>query len=74
MVGTIITAPIRVDYEDYSKAYDSLTGAGIKIVYKTVSSVAPYHATIHLEEADEAEAKKILAREGIKYHPVVPFY
>jgi mono/diheme cytochrome c family protein len=76
MVGTIVTVPIRVDYMngDYDKAYDLITNAKIKIVYKTVASVEPYHATIHVLPQDAEKVKKLLDKAGIKHYPPTPFY
>ncbi|MFQ5612337.1 MAG: hypothetical protein ACE5H9_09415 [Anaerolineae bacterium] len=76
-VGTMDTKPLRMDYAngDYSRAYDLISGAGIKIVYKTVASVEPYHATIHLEhEQDRDRAAKLLDEAGIQWFSPVPFY
>lgn len=75
-VGTVLTTPIRVDYMngDYDKAYDLLTGKKIKIFYKTVASVEPHHATIHLEPGDGPKAKKLLDKAGIKWYAPTPFY
>jgi len=75
-IGTIITSPIRVDYMngDYSKAYDLLIEDGDKIIYKTVASVEPYHATIHVAQEDEEKVKELLDKADIKYYPPTPFY
>jgi lipoate-protein ligase A len=75
-VGTVVTSPIRVEYlnGDYGKAYDLLMEKKIKIIYKTVASVEPYHATIHVAPEDEEKAKKILEKAKIKYYPPTPFY
>lgn len=76
-VGTVETIPIRVDYMngDYNKAYDLIAEAGIKIVYKTVAGVEPYHATIHLENyEDRDKATMLLDQAGIQWSPPTPFY
>ncbi|MDI6800279.1 MAG: hypothetical protein QMD53_06420 [Actinomycetota bacterium] len=75
-VGTVVTAPLRVEYlsGDYSKAFDLLQKEKVKIVYKTVSSVEPYHATIHLSPADEERVKTLLDEAKIKYYEPSPFY
>ncbi|MDI6786501.1 MAG: hypothetical protein QMD92_07295 [bacterium] len=76
MVGTKVSMPIRVDYmnKDYDKAFDLLMENKINIIYKTVASVEPYHATIHLSPEDSEKAKKILNDAGIKWSEPVPFY
>ncbi len=76
-VGTMDTKPIRVDYANgnYSKAFDMLTEAGIKIVYKTVNSVEPYYATIHLDNIEDREqAKKMLEDAGISWYLPAPAF
>lgn len=75
-VGTIVTSPIRMAYlnGDYDRAFDLLKEAGIKIVYRTVASVEPYHATIHVEPADKDKANEILKQAGIHLYPPTPFY
>ncbi|HBY92854.1 MAG: hypothetical protein M5U01_39300 [Ardenticatenaceae bacterium] len=76
-VGTMDTKPIRVDYSngDYSRAYDLITGAGLKIIYKNVSSVEPYHVTIHLENiASRDAAAQLLDEAGINWYPATPFF
>lgn len=75
-VGTIVTTPIRVEYMngDYNKAYDILAKEKVAMVYKTVASVEPYHATIHVDPADGEKAKQLLSKAGIKWYQPVPFY
>lgn len=75
-VGTIITSPLRMAYlnGDYDRAFDLLKGAAIKIVYRTVASVEPYHATMHVEPEDKEKAKTLLERAGIQLYPPTPFY
>lgn len=75
-VGTIVTAPIRVEYMngDYNKAYDALAKEKIPMVYKSVASVEPYHATIHVNPEDGDKAKELLTKSGIKWYPPTPFY
>ncbi len=75
-VGTVITSPLRIEYlnGDYNRAFDALKGAGIKIAYRTVASVEPYHATIHVEPEDKEKAIAILKQAGVQLHPPTPFY
>jgi len=75
-VGTILTTPIRVDYMngDYDKAYDALADKKIGIIYKTVASVEPYHATLHVEPGEGDNAKKVLDNAKIKWYEPTPFY
>jgi len=76
-VGTVDTKPIRVAYMngDYDKAYDLLTEAGLKIAYKTVASVGPYEATIHLGDSEARnKAIQILEEAGIAWSEPKPFY
>jgi hypothetical protein len=71
------TKPIRVEFMngDYSKAYDLITGAKIKIVYKTVADVEPHHATIHFDNAaDRDKAIQLLEGAGIQWYPPAPFF
>ncbi len=76
-VGTMDTKPIRVAFAngDYDKAFDLIAGAGLKIVYKTVASVEPYEATIHLEDYESRDkATQALDEAGISWSEPVPFY
>lgn len=75
-VGTIVTSPLRVEYlnGDYERAFDALKAAGIKITYRTVASVEPYHATIHVEPEDKERATGILKQAGVRIYPPTPFY
>ena len=75
-VGTIITSPLRIAYlnGDYDRAFDALKTAGIKITYRTVASVEPYHATIHVEPEDKDKAITTLKQAGIQLYPPTPFY
>lgn len=76
-VGTVDTKPIRVEYMngDYNRAFDLIAGAGIKIVYKTVATVEPYHATIHLDTREDRDKVTTLLEEaGIQWHPATPFF
>jgi len=76
-VGTVDTKPIRVDYMngDYNKAYDLISEAGVKIVYKTVAGVEPHHATIHLGTTEDRDkATKLLEGSGIGWSLPTPFY
>ncbi len=76
-VGTMDTKPVRVDYAngDYSQAYDLISKAGIKIVYKTVNSVEPYQATIHLENLEDRDkATKLLDEANINWSEPVPAF
>ncbi len=74
--GTKVTAPLRLAYlnGDYDRAFDLLKEGGIKMVYKTVAAVEPYHATIHLELEDKEKAKAILQQAGIPVYPPTPFF
>jgi hypothetical protein len=75
-VGVIITSPLRIAYlnGDYGRAFDLLKDAGIKIAYRTVASVEPYHATIHVEPEDKEKARAIIEQAGIRLYPPIPFY
>ncbi len=76
-VGTMDTKPIRVSYSngDYGKAYDLIASAGLKIVYKTVASVEPYEATIHLEDyVSREKATQALDEAGVAWSEPKPFY
>ncbi len=75
-VGVIVTSPLRMDYMngDYNHAFDLLKQAGIKIAYRTVASVEPYQATIHVEPQDKEKAKNLIEGAGIRLYPPTPFY
>ncbi len=75
-VGVIVTSPLRIGYMngDYDRAFDVLKQAGIKIAYRTVASVEPYQATIHVEPGDKEKAKQVLQQAGIHIYPPLPFY
>ena len=75
-VGTVINAPIRVDYinGDFDKAEEILKNAKISIVGRNVASVTPYHATIFVNLDDEAKAKKLIKTAGINMHPIEPYF
>ncbi len=75
-VGVIVTSPLRIAYMngDYERAFDLLKQAGIKMAYRTVASVEPYHATIHVEPEDKEKAKTIIEQAGIRLYPPKPFY
>ena len=76
-VGTMDTKPLRVEYlnGDYSKAYDLIAKAGIKMVYKTVADVEPHHAAIHFDNVtDRDKAAKLLEEASIKWYPPTPFF
>ncbi len=75
-VGVIETSPLRMAYlnGDYDRAFDLLKQAGVKIAYRTVASVEPYHATIHVEMEDKEKARATVEQAGIKLYPPTPFY
>ncbi len=74
--GVIVSIPIRVDYMngDYHKAREILEKNGIRIMYCTVMSVPPYHATIHVVPEDGVKAMKLLKQNGIKMYKVKPVF
>jgi hypothetical protein len=77
--GTVTAAPFRVQYEDHDdsdffRAERALKNAGIRITGRKVMSVPPYHATIFVPSADEAEAASVLKAAGIRTFPVIPVY
>lgn len=75
-VGTIYNAPIRIDYinGDFDKAEEILKKQGIGIQGRNVASVTPYHATIFVSIDEEAKAKELIKKAGIKTFPVEPLY
>jgi len=73
------SVPLRAEYVDkgtepdpncdFMKMEAALKDAGIKIIYRTVQTVPPYHGTVWVPKADEEKAKKVLTEKGIKWHP-----
>jgi hypothetical protein len=74
--GTIWGDPIRVDFQngDYEKADQAVADSGARVVYRAVSSVEPYHATIWVAEDDSEIARKAVADVGVTVHQVKAFY
>ncbi|MCP5073115.1 MAG: hypothetical protein GY947_07450 [Rhodobacteraceae bacterium] len=74
--GTIWGDPIRVDFQsgDYEKADKAVAASGARVVYKAVSSVEPYHATIWVAEEDGEKARKAVADAGVTVHEVKAFF
>lgn len=74
--GTIWGDPIRVDYQsgDFEKADKAVAASGARVVYKAVSSVEPYHATIWVAEEDGEKARKAVADAGVTVHEVKAFF
>ncbi len=74
--GTIWGDPIRVDFQsgDFEKADKAVAASGSKVIYKAVSSVEPYHATIWVAEADSEKARKAVADAGVTVHEVKAFF
>lgn len=75
-VGTIWGDPIRVDFQsgDFEKADRAIAASGSKVIYKAVSSVEPYHATIWVAEADGKKARDAVAAAGVTVHEVKAFF
>ena len=75
-VGTIWGAPIRVDFQsgDYEKADEAVVNSGSKVIYRAVSSVEPYHATIWVAEEDGEKAQKAVVDAGVTVHEVKAFF
>ncbi|MFQ6105637.1 MAG: hypothetical protein ACE5NL_01020 [Candidatus Hydrothermarchaeaceae archaeon] len=74
--GTDVSVPIRVDYMngDFRKAWDMLKKKNVPLKYKTVMTVPPFHATIHVFPMHAVEAMKILKRAGIKMYKAKPVF
>jgi hypothetical protein len=74
--GTDVSIPIRVDYMngDYHRAYELLQKNKIPIKYKTVMTVPPFHATIHVFPPDGVKAMKLLRKAGITMYKVKPVF
>ncbi len=78
--GVEVSIPIRVDYlnGDYHKALEVIEkefGDINKVVkYKTVQSVPPYHATIHVFPKYGVKVMKLLRENGIKMYKVKPTF
>jgi hypothetical protein len=65
--GTDVSIPIRVDYaKDYHAARELLLKNKIPIKYKTVMTVPPFHATIHIFPTHGVKAMKLLKKAGFK--------
>lgn len=74
--GTDISIPIRVDYMngDFHRAWELLEKKKIPRKYKTVMTVPPFHATIHIFPTYGVQAMKVLKRAGIKMYKVKPVF
>lgn len=74
--GTDVSIPIRVDYMngDYHKAYDLLKSKKLPIKYKTVMTVPPFHATIHIFPKYGVQAMKLLNKNKIKMYKAKPVF
>jgi hypothetical protein len=74
--GTDVSVPIRVDYMngDYHKAFDLLKSKKIPIKYKTVMTVPPFHATIHIFPNFGVQAMETLAKAKIKMYKAKPVF
>ncbi len=74
--GTIWGDPIRVDFQngDFETADKAIAGTDSKVIYRAVSSVEPYHATIWVAESDGEKARKAVADAGVTVHEVKAFY
>ena len=74
--GTIWGDPIRVDFQsgDYEKADKAIAASGAKVIYKAVSSVEPYHATIWVDEKDSQIARDAVAATGVTVYELKAFF
>lgn len=73
------SVPLRAEFRDrgtepdpncdFMKMEAALKEAGIKIIYRTVQTVSPYHGTVWVPKADAERAKKLLSDKGIKWYP-----
>jgi|Deesub1362A_J573_1020465.scaffolds.fasta_scaffold00005_250 hypothetical protein len=73
--GTDVSIPIRVDYaKDFHKAWDLLQKNKIPLKYKTVMTVPPFHATIHVFPTHGVKAMKLLRKAGIKMYKAKPVF
>lgn len=75
-IGTIVTKPIRVAYMngDHDKAEVLIRGAGLAIRVRTVSTVEPYHGTIHVVPEDYEKAVALLDENKIAHYPATPYF
>jgi hypothetical protein len=75
-IGTIVTKPIRVAYMngDHDKAETLIRGAGLAIRVRTVSTVEPYHGTIHVVPEDYEKAVALLDENKIAHYPATPYF
>jgi|TARA_B100001964_G_scaffold18833_2_gene19265 hypothetical protein len=74
--GTDVSIPIRIDYMngDYHKAFDLLKSNDIPIKYKTVMTVPPFHATLHMFPSYGLEAMQLLLKNKIKMYKAKPVF
>ncbi len=74
--GTDVSIPIRVDYMngDYHRAFDLLKANNLPIKYKTVMTVPPFHATIHMFPKYGVAAMDLLHKNKIKMYKVKPVF
>jgi hypothetical protein len=74
--GTDVSIPIRVDYMsgDYHKAFDLLRSKKIPVKYKTVMTVPPFHATIHIFPSFGVQAMQLLAKNKINMYKAKPVF
>lgn len=74
--GTDVSMPIRVDYlnGDFHAAYDLLKKNNIPLKYKTVMTVPPFHATLHIFPTFGVKAMKLFKKSGIKMYKAKPVF
>ncbi|HEQ78584.1 MAG TPA: hypothetical protein ENI78_03055 [Euryarchaeota archaeon] len=74
--GTDVSIPIRVDYMngDYHKGYDLMKKNKVPIKYKTVMTIPPFHATIHIFPPDGVKAMKLFREASITMYKVKPTF
>ena len=74
--GTIWGDPIRVDFQsgDFETADKAIAASGAKVIYKAVSSVEPYHATIWVAEEDSEKARAAVAETGVTVYEMKAFF
>ena len=74
--GTDVSVPIRLDYTngDYHKAFDLLKENKIPVKNKTLMTVPPFHATLHIFPKYGVQAMELLRKNKIAMYKVKPVF